>query len=443
MNLRVIAAFAAAVVALPAFAQTPIDQLAKPPADAKIWTITSGDGTVPHGQIALWTDTQGTHWSRESLNLRGIVTEIDEQNRYAPDGSIVSFVIRGSVPEGDAAETYEVKDGVYTFKSPVDHGTGKVAPTLQYVTFGGTFDSFVPLIDAMMKAPNHTIDLLPSGRGRMEPLTTLEVSNGSEKKTLTAYAMTGFGLSPFPIWMDGDKLFGIAGVLSFLPKGWEKNAPVMSKVQDAALAKQAPALTAAIAKTPAGAVVFRNVKLYDSEARTFRDGMTVVVENGKITMVGQGLMVKMPASARVIDGTGKTLVPGLWDNHQHYSDDWNGPLLLASGITSVRDPGNRRDRRHGSQEAHRQRRAARPAHRAVAADRRRRPLHRTGWRHRAQSRRSAGRCAPRQGRRLFRHQALRHDRTVLGEANGDAGASAGVARARSYPAWHASARRRA
>jgi hypothetical protein len=152
--------------------------------------------------------------------------------------------------------------------------------------------------------------------------------------------MTGFGLSPFPIWMDGDKLFGIAGVLSFLPKGWEKNAPAMSKVQDAALAKQAPALTAAIAKTPAGAVVFRNVKLYDSDARTFRDGMTVVVENGKITMVGHGLMVKMPANARVIDGTGKTLVPGLWDNHQHYGDDWTGPLLLASGITSVRDPGN-------------------------------------------------------------------------------------------------------
>jgi cytosine/adenosine deaminase-related metal-dependent hydrolase len=42
----------------------------------------------------------------------------------------------------------------------------------------------------------------------------------------------------------------------------------------------------------------------------------------------------------VIDGTGKTLVPGLWDNHQHYGDDSTGPLLLATGITSVRDPGN-------------------------------------------------------------------------------------------------------
>ena len=42
----------------------------------------------------------------------------------------------------------------------------------------------------------------------------------------------------------------------------------------------------------------------------------------------------------MINGAGKTLIPGLWDNHQHYGDDSTGPLLLASGITSVRDPGN-------------------------------------------------------------------------------------------------------
>ena len=74
----------------------------------------------------------------------------------------------------------------------------------------------------MLKSPTHSVDLLPSGHGKIAPLTTLEVSNGTEKKTLTAYAITGFGLSPFPIWMDGDKFFGVAGVVSFLPEGWEK-----------------------------------------------------------------------------------------------------------------------------------------------------------------------------------------------------------------------------
>src|SRR5262249_52375295 len=97
---------------------------------------------------------------------------------------------------------------------------------------------------------------------------------------------------------------------------------------------------ARIAQTPAGPVVFANVRLYDADARAFREAMTVVVENGMIAEVGPAARVKAPAYAQVIDGSGKTLIPGMWDNHQHVWDDFAGPLLLAAGITSVRDPGN-------------------------------------------------------------------------------------------------------
>src|ERR1051325_8326578 len=248
-----------ALLATSALAQTPpADNLATPPAGAQVWTITSSGGAARHGQVALWTDDKGTHWSRFSLNLRGFVSEVDEQNRFAADGSLESIVIRGHVPEGDAAETYEVKDGTYTYKSPVDQGSGKARPGPEYVTFGGTFDSFLFILDAMLKSPDHSVDLLPSGRGKIEPLTTLEVTNGTEKKTLTAYAITGFGLSPFPVWMDGKAFFGFAGVLSFLPEGWEKVGPELNKAQDEALAKRAPAQAAAIAQTPSGPVAFKN-----------------------------------------------------------------------------------------------------------------------------------------------------------------------------------------
>ncbi len=123
-------AFACAVLfASQAMAETPADQLAKPPADAKVWTMTSSGGVSRHGQISVWTAADGTHWSRFSFNLRGFVSETDEQNRFAPDGTLSSMVIRGKTPQGDAAETYAVKDGAYTYTSPVDHGAGKAAPT--------------------------------------------------------------------------------------------------------------------------------------------------------------------------------------------------------------------------------------------------------------------------------------------------------------------------
>lgn len=336
--LRASFALIATLAAASALAQAPTEQLAKPPADARVWTVTTNGGAQRHGTVWLWTDKEGTHWSRFSLNLRGFVIEIDEQNRFAPDGTLQSLIVRGQTPSGDAAESYEVKNGRYTWKSPVDQGSGEVRPGLAYVAFGGTFDSFVYLIEALRKSPTHSIDLLPSGRASIEALTTLDVSNGKQMKKLTAYAITGFGFAPLAVWMEGDAFFGTAP--DFIPEGWEKAQAPMSKAQDEALAKLAPALVAKIAKTPSGSVVFRNVKLYDADARAFRAAMTVVVENGRIAEVGPAATVKVPANAKIIEGAGKTLVPGLWDSHQHYGDDSEGPLLLASGTTSTRDPGN-------------------------------------------------------------------------------------------------------
>ena len=190
--IRKIVVLTACLALAPALAQTQVDQLAKPPANATVWTITSSGGAARHGQVSMWTDASGTHWSRFSMNLRGFVSEVDEQNHFAPDGSLDSLIVRGFTPSGDAAESYTVKDGAYTYTSPVDHGAGKATGGLDYVTFGGTINSFTFLIDDMLKSPTHSIALLPSGEGKIEPLTTLEVSNGTEKKTLTAYAAIGF-----------------------------------------------------------------------------------------------------------------------------------------------------------------------------------------------------------------------------------------------------------
>src|SRR5262245_9327215 len=108
--IRKVLYLSAMLLAGPAIADTRADpHLPKPPADAKVWTLTSSNGASRHGQISLWTAPDGTHWSRMSFNLRGFVTELDEQNRFASDGTLSSMVVRGHNPQGDAGETYEVK----------------------------------------------------------------------------------------------------------------------------------------------------------------------------------------------------------------------------------------------------------------------------------------------------------------------------------------------
>jgi imidazolonepropionase-like amidohydrolase len=88
------------------------------------------------------------------------------------------------------------------------------------------------------------------------------------------------------------------------------------------------------------AVAFTNVKLFDSVGKKFLNDQTVVVEKNKIVSVGPASSVKAPAGAQVIDGRGKTLLPGLWDSHMHTADDFTGLAELSMGITSLRDPGN-------------------------------------------------------------------------------------------------------
>jgi imidazolonepropionase-like amidohydrolase len=63
---------------------------------------------------------------------------------------------------------------------------------------------------------------------------------------------------------------------------------------------------------------------------------TVEVRGGRIVRVHRGAP---EAGLPVLDAGGKTLMPGLVDNHAHYWFPFQGERLLERGITSVRDPG--------------------------------------------------------------------------------------------------------
>jgi imidazolonepropionase-like amidohydrolase len=345
----------AAVLALVALALVPSTRaqpapganLAQAPAGAEVWVIRSTAG--PHGHSWRWTTPDGVRWSRESILLRGFVTELDEQQRFGANGSLQAVTVRGVTPSGDAGETFSVTNGRYTYRSPVDHGDGAFNGGY-YSSVGGTLDGNIAFVDALIHAPNHTMQLLPSGQAQLVPLTTRQVSNGHETKTLTAYAIIGVGFGPFPVWYDGDHFFAFAGFLSYVKEGWESVIDELSTAQNAALASRGAGLVDQIGPRATQPIIIQDVRLYDSIGRRFREHQSVVVVNGRITAVGNAASVHAPANARVIAGAGKTLVPGLWDSHQHYGSDESGPLLLAQGITSIRDPGNQpvesTERRH-------------------------------------------------------------------------------------------------
>lgn len=68
--------------------------------------------------------------------------------------------------------------------------------------------------------------------------------------------------------------------------------------------------------------------------------MTLLIENGKIKSIGSRSDIKIPENAKIIDVTGKTLMPGLWDMHAHSNQVQWAPAYLAGGVTTIRDNGN-------------------------------------------------------------------------------------------------------
>jgi imidazolonepropionase-like amidohydrolase len=82
--------------------------------------------------------------------------------------------------------------------------------------------------------------------------------------------------------------------------------------------------------------VVRDVRLFDGERAT--EHRSVLVRDGAISQVG-GTELAVPAGAAVIDGRGRTLLPGLIDAHVHLSDSAEADLRqsAALGVTTVLD----------------------------------------------------------------------------------------------------------
>jgi imidazolonepropionase-like amidohydrolase len=318
-------------------APTPVAELAKPPADAQHFTVLSVAGK--HGESTRWVTAAGVRMGRESILLRGQVFEVDSAARLGKDGMLESVTVRGFTPNGDAAESLAVSDGKAVWKSPVDASGAPYTAPAEYVAFGGPIDLTADLTEALVAAPGQSLALLPGGHARAELLATARVGEGAQQRTVTAYAVTGLNNTPIPVWVD-DKghFFASVGGLSWLPTGYESALPVLQSAQDEALAQHSPAVLRALSKTPAGPVAFTHVRAFLGGTH-FVEDRTVIVDRGMITRI-ESARLKLPAGAQTIDGSGKTLVPGLWDSHMHFPDDASGPMLLSLGITSCRDPGN-------------------------------------------------------------------------------------------------------
>ena len=125
-------------------------------------------------------------------------------------------------------------------------------------------------------------------------------------------------------------------------------------VAPAPLAAQRPTLSSSVRQyvsVDAPAVAITHVRVIDGTGATAKPDQTVIIADGKIAAVGPSASTQPPAGAQVIDGTGKSVIPGLIMVHEHlfypsapgvygnFSESFTR-LYLAGGVTSMRTGGN-------------------------------------------------------------------------------------------------------
>jgi imidazolonepropionase-like amidohydrolase len=319
------------------------DQVAPPlpsdaPPDALHLTITLGDTHA--GDQLQWRDADGTLHARFQFNDRGRGPTL--RMRYVLDAAGVPTAFEATGNDYFKApvdERFSLTEGRAAWASAEERGEAADAGAKFFAPFNAGLEAGALLVMAAERAGGR-IGVLPGGEVRALEIASREVSAGERTVRVTLFALSGMDFADSYLWLDAD------GAPFLQSDGWfravrvgfeDAVAPLIAyqeQVRDSATAAAARRL----GQRATGPVVFEHVAVFDAARGRVNPDRSVVVEGARITKVAKrtprGLV-----GATVIDGTGKTLIPGLWDMHAHLGGT-HGTLDIANGVTGARDMGN-------------------------------------------------------------------------------------------------------
>jgi imidazolonepropionase-like amidohydrolase len=297
----------------------------------------------PAGQQAVWTASDGTLHIFFQFNDRGRGPKTTSILKLDANGVPVSEVITGNdYLKSPVNENYSLEGGTARWKNDDEQGEKKISSPAYYVPLNPGLAEYALLAHAALQNGGKIV-LLPEGEARVERKAELDVEVAGNKKHVTLYGATGLDFSPIYFWIEApDKFFAYVDDWgSTVPEGWEASIPNLLALQSKIKQSRAADLAAKLAHHPANGVLFTHANVFDSDAKKIIPNQDVLITGNRITSVGAHQDRSVP-SVELIDATGKTLLPGLWDMHAHVGDN-DGLLNLAAGVTSVRDLANDTD----------------------------------------------------------------------------------------------------
>ena len=190
-----------------------------------------------------------------------------------------------------------------------------------------------------------SLPIFPRGEVRLTHRGTDVVQIGGSPTPLERYVVEGINWGLRTIWLnDSDDLVAVVQANTqfreAIRSGYEEALPSFIAGHVEEQMKTLADYTEAHQRRTPGVTALVGGEVVDGLSDVARPDMTVLVENGRILEIGPRAAVAIPDGARIIDVSGKTLIPGLWDMHAHANQVQWAPAYLAGGVTTIRDLGN-------------------------------------------------------------------------------------------------------
>jgi imidazolonepropionase-like amidohydrolase/Tol biopolymer transport system component len=205
----------------------------------------------------------------------------------------------------------------------------RVSPDSRWVAFIERFHVYV----APLARTGQPIDIGPETKAL--PVRRVTRDAGAWLRWSGDSATVRWSLGPELYSVDLKNAFSfLEGAPEKLPDPPEKGTPLGFQVKS---------------DVPSGTVAVVGARIVSMRGDEVIEDGTVVIEGNRIRAVGPRASTAVPAGAHVIDGQGKTVLPGIVDVHWHGSfgtDDiipeqnWDTYASLAFGVTTVHDPSN-------------------------------------------------------------------------------------------------------
>lgn len=244
-------------------------------------------------------------------------------------------------------ESFTRTRSVASWQSSSENGTQPAAQNAFYIPLNTVPEIRAILARALLRAPGHRLELLPKGSASIARVASTKVSAEGRSQVVTLYAIAGLDLGPSYIWLDASgQLFAYSeGKFSIIRRGWEGNLTTIANIDREMVDQHYAQLTEKLTTRLTGLTVIRGAQVFDSLTGRLTPPATVFVWNGKISEVSFD-DPQIPAGATVIEAKDKTLMPALWDMHNHV--EWKYLAEYAAfGILNVRDMGsNDREMQH-------------------------------------------------------------------------------------------------